>query len=70
MGILLAVKCDILQRRPSAVESSLDKLNLASLEVREFMFSVLHNICGLSLWSIECFVIDIAGNRYVIPGLD
>lgn len=42
VGILLAVKCDILQRKPS-VEVQV-RLNLASLEVREFIVfgSLLH----------------------------
>lgn len=57
VGILLAVKCDILQRKPS-VEVQVS-LNLASLEVREFIVfgSLLHLRIKLKYYWLFC-------NRY------
>ena len=60
--------CDFLQRKPSAVE--VISLTLLRSKFENLLFAGLHNMCGLSLNSIDCFVIDITGNRYVIPGLD
>ena len=45
-------------------------LTLLRSKFENLLFSDLHNMCGLSLNSMDCFVIDITGNRYVIPGLD